>query len=299
MTSHQERYDLGPFADFMAEDILSTPGDQLIDEVVEDCGDAEALASAFDRIVDAERPSRGDNQAELSTAPSRPRTRGAIPSSESLVSHWRRTLTVLGNLVFPNRLAMAVITTTCVALVALIVAMPLRNELEGALPITPPPPVATEPGPGASAIVASNDVERKAEEAAAAKRMAEAERQAAEAKRRADERLAGLEQKPVIPMIVPPRVTTVPGPASAPQPANANRSEPADPEIAELDRAIAANPNDVARRARRGQMFALHGNCGSAIKDFDEVIRLRPRGCRGLQQSLLCARHHRRSSVRA
>jgi len=63
MTARQERYDLGPLADFMAEDILSTPGSQLVDEVAEDCGDPEALASAFDKIVHAERPSRGDSPA--------------------------------------------------------------------------------------------------------------------------------------------------------------------------------------------------------------------------------------------
>src|SRR6266436_1713920 len=83
MTARQERYDLGPLADFMAEDILSTPGRQLVDEVAEDCGDPEALASAFDKIVHAdpaalasafdkivhaERPSRGDSPAGLSIA---------------------------------------------------------------------------------------------------------------------------------------------------------------------------------------------------------------------------------------
>src|SRR6266853_3600020 len=66
MTARQERYALGPLADFMAEDILSTPGRQLVDEVAEDCGDPEALASAFDKIVHAERPSRGDSPAGLS-----------------------------------------------------------------------------------------------------------------------------------------------------------------------------------------------------------------------------------------
>jgi DNA-binding NarL/FixJ family response regulator len=68
MTARQERYDLGPLADFMAEDILSTPGRQLVDEVAEDCGDPEALASAFDKIVHAERPSRGDSPTGLSIA---------------------------------------------------------------------------------------------------------------------------------------------------------------------------------------------------------------------------------------
>src|SRR6266853_2109362 len=126
MTSRQERYDLGPLADFMAEDILSTPGPQLVEEVTEDCGDPEAFASAFDKIVHAELPNRGNSPAGLSIAPGR----GALRSSRPLHSRWRRILTALGNIVFPNRLSMAVITTTCVALVAVIVAMPLRNALE-------------------------------------------------------------------------------------------------------------------------------------------------------------------------
>jgi uncharacterized protein involved in outer membrane biogenesis/Flp pilus assembly protein TadD len=59
--------------------------------------------------------------------------------------------------------------------------------------------------------------------------------------------------------------------------ANLARTEPpADPRIAELDRAIAANPSNYAALAERGQRFAIHDNYGSAIKDFDEVIRLQP-----------------------
>ncbi len=65
--------------------------------------------------------------------------------------------------------------------------------------------------------------------------------------------------------------------AAVPGAANLARAEPpADPRIAELDRAIAANPNDGAAFDRRGRMLAVHGNYGLAIKDFDEVIRLRP-----------------------
>jgi hypothetical protein len=112
----------------MAEDILSTPGRQLVDEVTEDCGDPEALASAFDKIVHIELPNRGDSRACWSIASGH--TGEAPSSSEPLLSRWRRILTALGDIVFPNRLAMAVITTTCVALVAMIIAAPLRNELE-------------------------------------------------------------------------------------------------------------------------------------------------------------------------
>jgi uncharacterized protein involved in outer membrane biogenesis len=57
----------------------------------------------------------------------------------------------------------------------------------------------------------------------------------------------------------------------------ARAQPPADPAIAELDRAIAANPNDVGAIDKRGRLLAFRGNYGSAVQDFDEVIRLRPR----------------------
>ncbi len=44
------------------------------------------------------------------------------------------------------------------------------------------------------------------------------------------------------------------------EPNLARREPPADPRIAELDRAIAANPNDGAALAKRGQMFEVRGN---------------------------------------
>jgi large subunit ribosomal protein L24 len=80
------------------------------------------------------------------------------------------------------------------------------------------------------------------------------------------------------------REKAVPSPAARdtaavamPGTANLARAEPpADPRIAELDRAIAANPNDGAALDRRGRMLAVNGNYRLAIKDFDEVIRLRP-----------------------
>jgi uncharacterized protein involved in outer membrane biogenesis len=57
---------------------------------------------------------------------------------------------------------------------------------------------------------------------------------------------------------------------------------PADPIIGELDRAISANPNDVAAVDRRGRLLAFHGNYDGAIKDFDAVIRRRPRDAEAL-----------------
>jgi tetratricopeptide (TPR) repeat protein len=82
----------------------------------------------------------------------------------------------------------------------------------------------------------------------------------------------------------PPALPTPPAPAARdtaplgpPSETNLARAEPpADPAIAELDRAISANPNDVAAIDRRGRLLAVHGHYSSAIKDFDDVIRQRP-----------------------
>jgi len=77
--------------------------------------------------------------------------------------------------------------------------------------------------------------------------------------------------------VSPPSAARESAAGGVPGEPNLARREPrADPRIADLDRAIAANPNDGAALAKRGQMFAVRGNYSSAIKDFDEVIRLRP-----------------------
>jgi tetratricopeptide (TPR) repeat protein len=81
------------------------------------------------------------------------------------------------------------------------------------------------------------------------------------------------------PALPPPPVPAARGtaPIRLPGETNLARAEPlADPAIAELDRAISANPSDIAAVDRRGRLLALHGHYSSAIKDFDDVIRLRP-----------------------
>jgi hypothetical protein len=50
-----------------------------------------------------------------------------------------------------------------------------------------------------------------------------------------------------------------------------------DPDIAELDGKIQANPNDRAAYYKRGQLYAQHGDFRSAVRDFDEVLRLDPK----------------------
>lgn len=80
-----------------------------------------------------------------------------------------------------------------------------------------------------------------------------------------------------------PAPATPPSPAARDTAANAlpggtnlARAEPpADPALAELDRVISANPDDIAAIDRRGRLLAFHGRYSSAIKDFDNVIRLR------------------------
>jgi tetratricopeptide (TPR) repeat protein len=57
----------------------------------------------------------------------------------------------------------------------------------------------------------------------------------------------------------------------------ATANAPDDPAIKVLDQAIAANPDDAAALARRGQLFVLRNNFSFAIRDFDEVLRLRPK----------------------
>jgi tetratricopeptide (TPR) repeat protein len=52
--------------------------------------------------------------------------------------------------------------------------------------------------------------------------------------------------------------------------------------ITELDRKIRANPNDGAAYYRRGHLFAQQGDFGSAVKDFDEVLRLDPNDAEAL-----------------
>jgi hypothetical protein len=51
MNANRKRNDALNIADFTIDDILSTPGDQLLAEVAEDYGDHEALAAEFDAIA--------------------------------------------------------------------------------------------------------------------------------------------------------------------------------------------------------------------------------------------------------
>ncbi len=122
---------------------------------------------------------------------------------------------------------------------------------------------------------------RRAEEARAAQARAEqakAEqaRKAEEARAeqaRAEQARAEQANSDTLAMVdrVPPDAGGRAGQPIAPPLANA------DPAMAALDRAIAANPNDATSISRRGQMLVLKGNFSLAIRDFDEVLRQRPR----------------------
>jgi uncharacterized protein involved in outer membrane biogenesis len=122
---------------------------------------------------------------------------------------------------------------------------------------------------------------RRAEEARAAQARAEqakaeAARKAEEARAeqaRAEQERAEQAKSDTLAMVdrVPPDAGGRAGQPIAPPLANA------DPAMAALDRAIAANPNDATSISRRGQMLVLKGNFSLAIRDFDEVLRQRPR----------------------
>jgi hypothetical protein len=83
-------------------------------------------------------------------------------------------------------------------------------------------------------------------------------------------------------------------PATAPKPVTpANPDAARDESIRQLDARIRANPNDVAAIYTRGQSMRRTGTFRPS-KTFDEVLRLDPKDAEA-QQSLLGARHHRRS----
>src|SRR3982074_2642336 len=66
MTASMKQQGLDRLADVLVEDILSTPGDQLLAEVAEDCGNARALADTFDKIVVRARSSHDRLAAKAS-----------------------------------------------------------------------------------------------------------------------------------------------------------------------------------------------------------------------------------------
>lgn len=68
MKSREDRRDLTALSDFMGEDILSTPGDRMVEEVVEDCGVSGFLASAFDVIACPLLPNGNDSPTGLTDA---------------------------------------------------------------------------------------------------------------------------------------------------------------------------------------------------------------------------------------
>jgi uncharacterized protein involved in outer membrane biogenesis len=163
------------------------------------------------------------------------------------------------------------------------VAQPLPPPDEVKTDASANPPNLAKPEPAASAVAAVTP-EAPANPPSAAKPAADAfagakpppypPPQAGEGKSKYPPPLAGEGREGADP---PPAAretagVRVPGEASL-----APAQSPVDPGIAALDRAIAANPDDGAALAKRGQMFATRGNYGSAIKDFNEVIRLRPR----------------------
>ena len=133
------------------------------------------------------------------------------------------------------------------------------------------PPESAKPEPGAAATVAAAKPEASPNPAAAAKPAGDALAAAKPSPYPPPQAGEGRERADLPPAAGAAATVAIQGGTKL-----APSQPPADPRIAELDRAIAANPNNYAAIAERGQRFAIHDNYSSAIKDFDEVIRLRP-----------------------
>jgi hypothetical protein len=231
--SRQERRGLASLSDFMGEDILATPGDKLMREVAEDGEDPEVLASAFDRIASPLLSQRRASTQGTTVIAPLPQRAGSAPSSPGAARR-RGILTLLGSIIFPSRTALAAISATCAALVAVTIAVPLLMESRLG------PPEALPPTPQRDASPAPSERAAVPDAAAPPK---------------------PLSRRPQFP---------------APDERLPAQAAPPDPRMAELDRAIAANPRDGTALVRRGEMFVLRGDYPTAIKDFDEAIRLRP-----------------------
>jgi hypothetical protein len=130
MTARMGRKGLDCLADVLVEDILSTPGDQLLAEVAEDCGNARALADSFDKIVFRAKSSHDRLAAKAAPIVTNQVLSGPLPKNESsplaeqLRTLWQNVIPSVFNIIFPNRLVMIGICSACIASLAVIAAAP-------------------------------------------------------------------------------------------------------------------------------------------------------------------------------
>jgi hypothetical protein len=130
MTTRMKQQGLDRLADVLVEDILSTPGDQLLAEVAEDCGNARALADTFDKIVFRAKSSHDRLAAKAAPIVTNQVLSGPLPKNESfrfaeqLRALWQSVIPSVFDIVFPNRLVMIGICSACIASLAVIAAAP-------------------------------------------------------------------------------------------------------------------------------------------------------------------------------
>jgi cell division septation protein DedD len=130
MTARMKQQGLDRLADVLVEDILSTPGDQLLAEVAEDCGNARALADTFDKIVFRAKSSHDRLAAKASTIVTNQVLSGPLPKNESsplaeqVRTLWQNVIPSVFDIIFPNRLVMIGICSACIASLAVIAAAP-------------------------------------------------------------------------------------------------------------------------------------------------------------------------------
>jgi tetratricopeptide (TPR) repeat protein len=232
MKSRPNRHQgLDNLTEFMVEDILSMSPDELAAEVAEAYGDPRALAKRFDDAllrpaltVSGSNPAaRGfatPSGAGTATGRGKPLARltGGLAYARGFAKSWLEPLKSGSSFVFSRRLALAAVSTACIALFAVIFV-----ERDGLLDRWGLP----AEGDASSSQGAQRPAPRR--DLAMPKR---------------DELQTG--------------------------------TDPADASLANLNRAIATNPGDVASLFQRGQLFASKGNYRLAVADLNAVISLRP-----------------------
>src|SRR5229473_4148651 len=130
MTVKNKQQGLDRLADVLIEDILSTPGDQLLAEVAEDHGNPRAFADSFDKIVLRAKSSHDRLAAKASPTVatqvlggSRTENEGS-DLTERLRALWQNAIPSIFDFIFPNRLVMIGISSACIASLAVIAAAP-------------------------------------------------------------------------------------------------------------------------------------------------------------------------------
>jgi cell division septation protein DedD len=130
MTKKNKQHGLDRLADVLVEDILNTPGDQLLAEVAEDYGNARALAAAFDKIALRAKSSHDRLVAKSSPIVATQALGGSRSEYESsglaerLRAWWQNMTPSIFDFIFPNRLVMIGISSACIASLAVIAAAP-------------------------------------------------------------------------------------------------------------------------------------------------------------------------------